>query len=372
MKRVCMFIFVGMSILISGCYDQTNLEEVSFTLMLGLDVDEDNNMIVYSSSPVFNKEAKEKVEVQSVKARTIREARNKIDSTVTGITIAGKNQSLLLSMRFIRQKKNWIEMLDLLYREPKQSASPRVILVDGPLSEIFNFTPENKPRLPIHMRKLIDTANRRNITVLTNVQEFRRQIKEKGISPVITEIRKDTRDIKVTGTSLLTSEGKYVDSLSLFESTLLLILQDKIDGDASLSIPVKSSSNADDNSRDYVAINIGKVKRKMKTAYAAGTFQFDVTLNLMITLYSRDFEYNVVKNKDELEAAISKQLQKELTALIAKCQSNRVDPFGFGLYARAYQYPSWKVVQDHWETTFAKAKIQIKTKVEFQSEGVTE
>ncbi|CAG7600532.1 Spore germination protein A3 [Paenibacillus solanacearum] len=371
MKRACLLVLSAISILIAGCYDQTNLEELSFTLMMGLDVDDHDNFIVYSSSPVFNEEAKDNVEVQSVVAHTLREARNKIDATLTGVTIAGKNQSVLLSKRFVQQKENWFDLMDLFYREAKQSASPRVVLVDGPLSEIFNLRPGDKPRLPIHVRRLIDTAHRRNITVMTTLQDLRRQVKDRAMMPYISEIKREKREIKVTGTGLLSKEGKYATSLSIYESELLLILQNHIKDNATVSLPVNLSHISGSNN-EYVAIDIKKIKRKIKTSFDGETFRFDVTLKLLITLLSKDFNIDIQQDIDTLKSEIGRQLQEGFTALIAKCQSHRVDPVGFGLHARAFQYAAWKSVQDQWDTAFAKAKIGVKVHIDMQSAGVTE
>ncbi|TVY02910.1 hypothetical protein [Paenibacillus cremeus] len=60
MKRLHSVIFTAACLLfLQGCYDRTNLEDLSLSLMIGLDVDEKNQLIVYSSSPVFNKEARQ-------------------------------------------------------------------------------------------------------------------------------------------------------------------------------------------------------------------------------------------------------------------------------------------------------------------------
>ncbi|UOK61235.1 Ger(x)C family spore germination C-terminal domain-containing protein [Paenibacillus sp. OVF10] len=37
-----------------------------------------------------------------------------------------------------------------------------------------------------------------------------------------------------------------------------------------------------------------------------------------------------------------------MEALIKKCQNYNIDPFGYGFYARAYQYPLYKEAQTDW------------------------
>ncbi|SDO71955.1 germination protein, Ger(x)C family [Paenibacillus sp. yr247] len=374
MKRSCIFLLAAMCILLMpGCYDQMNLEDASITLMLGLDLDEKNNLVVYTQSPVFYKEAKEKTEKTAVKAVSIRKSRQKLDAILTGLTIGGKNQSVLISKRLLQQKE-WYRLFDLFYREPKQPVSSRVIIVDGPVEEVFNFKPKDKPRLAMHMRKLIDTANKRNVTVITNLQELRRQMKDKGITPSITEIKKDVEQIKVTGTDLLNKQGEYAGHLSLDESMYLLVLQNQMNGELSFSIPVAETSNGEDNNNRMVSFNAVNVKKKVIVAYSENTFQYDINIKIPIEMTSieGDNNFDMKEHKTQLENQITKELQKQFDSLIKKCQENQVDPFGFGLYARAYQSSAWKVVQNEWGKSFSKAKVRVTPQVKIKSFGVTE
>lgn len=373
MKRAGLFLLAVIGLLLMpGCYDQINLEDTSLTIMMGLDSDAENNLVVYSQSPVFYKEAKEKTEIASVKVATIREARAKLDAILTGLTTGEKNQTVLIGKRLLAQK-DWHRVMDLFYRDPKQSATPRVIIVDGPLEDIFQFKPKDKPRLSLHMRKLIDTANKRNITVLTNLQELRRQMKDKGTTPSITEIKKEADKINITGTGLLNKQGEYATNLSLQESGLLLILQDRVKGEESLSIPVEETSNGKAANRRRVTFIARNIKTKVKTTYSENTFRFDVHIAMAVEMGSLERDDSDEKeNKAQLEAEIAKELKKEFETMIKKCQQHQVDPFGFGLYARAYQYPAWKSVQDQWGKSFAKATVHITPEVHIKTFGVIE
>ncbi|MCC2686774.1 MAG: gerSC, partial [Paenibacillaceae bacterium] len=84
----------------------------------------------------------------------------------------------------------------------------------------FHTHPKDKPRLSLHMKRLVDTANKRNITVETKLYELPRQMKDKGITPSITSLRKEENEVKITGTALLQKSGNYATSLALEESTL--------------------------------------------------------------------------------------------------------------------------------------------------------
>lgn len=371
MKRaVTGIVIIGCLLITSGCYDQMSLEDSSLTLMLGLDLDEKNNLIIFQQSPVFYKEAKEKSESIGVKVTSVRESRTKFDSIATGLTIGGKIQTILLGKRLIQQRKDWFQLLDVLIRDPKATVTPRMVLVDGPIGEIFDSKPRDKPRLSLHMRKLIDTASHRIITTSTTLQKLSWQMEEKGTTPSLSNVKMDKDQIRVTGTGLLHTDGSYGTSLGLQESTLLLILQKDAKGDISLSIPVAETLEPTDPPDHVITINVKKIKMKVKSRLDDQTgFAFDVDLKLAVDLTSRDFNLDIAKKQKQLEDAIASELQQEFTALVAKCQKNKVDPFGFGLYVRAYHYSAWKNVQNDWAAAFAKSKVTITPKVGLKLAG---
>ena len=79
MKQLLFIPLVSLLILIlPGCWDREDLEDVGFMLVLGLDLDPDNNLIVYSMVPIRHKEAKEKEIAVQEKAISLRESRGKL------------------------------------------------------------------------------------------------------------------------------------------------------------------------------------------------------------------------------------------------------------------------------------------------------
>lgn len=58
------------------------------------------------------------------------------------------------------------------------------------LFQTSSITIKDKPRLPLYLTKLVDTASLRNITVKTNLQELHEQIADKGLTANMTEMKK--------------------------------------------------------------------------------------------------------------------------------------------------------------------------------------
>ncbi|PAE39397.1 Ger(x)C family spore germination protein [Bacillus sp. 7884-1] len=371
MKRRLIFILVIIYVVfLQGCNRSRQiLEDLTLTLVVGMDLDEENNLIIYTSSPVFSEEAEKKSEEYGVKSQSLRQSRGKFDARVAGLTTGGKVQVILLGKKILQQE-NWFRLLDLMYREPDFSTTARVVCVDGTVSELIQYQGEDKPRLSIQLTKLIDTANERNIVVKTNLKELHRQMYEKGVTPAITEIKKN-QDVILTGTALLDKSGKYAFKLNIEKNPLLHILQHQVKGDLSLSLSLpelnESNSVFSNNETSFV---VQQLKRKINVNYKMDKFHFDIQLNMPIYFKERLFTFDTVKNEKKMEKMIEEQLEKQFKNLIQDFQEHEIDPIGLGMYARAYQYDSWKKVQNQWGEAMGKAEFNVSVKIDIKDSGI--
>ncbi|MCZ8512714.1 Ger(x)C family spore germination protein [Paenibacillus filicis] len=364
--RLAFLILIVVSLL-TGCWDRLDLEHSTLTLMMGFDLDDKDNLIVYAASPVFSKTAKKKVENFGVKVKSIRQARTRLDSMVTGMATAGKLQVVLLSKRLL-QHEDWFPLFDIMFRDVHFNATARVVAVDGPVAEIFDFAPKDKPLLPYHMAELIDTSNKRNITVKRTLQDLHRQMDDKGVTASITEIKK-VKEIEVKGTSALTKKGKYKTLLRLQESALLLLLQREERKSVSLTIPAPKQADTGDVIEPRLSFSMRHTAPKFKVSYQNGRFDIDIKLKLNVLITERTFLMDIQENNKMLEEHIANEVTKEIEKLVKRLQKNKVDPVGFGYYARGYQYQEWKKVEQNWEEAFSKANVRVSTKVTIKGKG---
>lgn len=348
----------------TGCFDQTNVEDVSLTLILGIDLDRDNNLLVYMSSPVFNKEAKMKEENTGVKSVTVRNSREKFDATVMALTSGSKTQVFLIGKRLLK-RKNWEDYLDPFYRDPKNTVTARIVAVDGPVSDVIFYNPKDKPRLPLYLAKLVDTAYMRNVTVKTTLQKFHQQTKDKGMTASITEMKKKNR-VWVTGTALLDEKGRYKLTLTPDENRLLRILQHENKGEFLFTLPIKPKS--DDHNKDWISFTAQKIKIKTKVKYDSH-FIFNIDVKMRIAITERLFPFNIRKDAAKLQKAIETRLEADFKDLIKKIQAAEIDPIGLGTYARTYTYPEWKKVQNQWGKALAEGDVNVKVSVKVGSMG---
>lgn len=377
MKRCATFILMFLILLTTtGCWDRTSLEDQSISLSYGFDVDKGNQLKMYNVSPVFDENADQTYEVYEKKAITPRQAKEQFNSS-SPLVVTGKLQTMLFSHKLL--KKNGImPYLDVWYRDPKDTGNTRIVAVKGSVSSILNSEFKNKPMLPAYLTNIIDVNKRYNRTVYTTIQDLHRQLFDKGITPSISEIKQENKDLVVTGTALLTNQGFYKMSLNRQESALLLMLQKNAKMPVSLTIHLPSkpfetkSSPRNVRGADFITINIIGMDQKIKTHYDKDHFVFDVKMKLNISLTERTFNMNMKKGQEKLDNILANQLSEELNTLIQSVQQQQLDPFGFGDYARAFQYKQWKKIENNWPITFSKATVKVTPTVRILDHGIIE
>ncbi|WCK55632.1 Ger(x)C family spore germination protein [Aneurinibacillus sp. Ricciae_BoGa-3] len=362
-------------LILPGCWDQRELERQTISLVYGYDIDGDDQLIVYQMSPIFSKNAKKKYEVYGSKVYTTRQARDVFNASSNGIVSTGKLQALLLSENFLK-KEGAMPYMDVWYRDPKNTGNMRIIAVKGSVSSIMQSEFKDKPILPQYLTNLIDVNESYNHTDVTTIDEFHRESFNEGITPAITEMKKGKDELVVTGTALLTDRGVYKLSLDRRESALLLMLQKKEELPVSLTMQLPSASLKKSNflknikGRDFVTVDVTRLNRNISTGHDGSHFTFDVKMTLDVSITERTFNMDTKKNKDKLAAIISEQIGKDLNGLITKVQKQKLDPVGFGDYARAFRYQQWKKVKNHWPDEFSKATVTVKPSVKIIEYGV--
>lgn len=367
MKRIRLLIpFVLFAAILSSC-GGTPLEDLTISLILGVDLDDEKNIVVFESSPVFNKDAQKNMETHQTKAKSIRESRKYFDSMTMGKVTSAKIQVLLIGKRVI-EHEDWFMILDTMYRNPAFSTNSRMIIVDGPVSDVIFYQAEDKPQLALFLKRMIDENVDRTRTVISTLQVLHRQMYEKGMTASVPEIKKEN-NVQLIGASLLDEKGKYMDKLSTQDTSLLLVLKNGKKKQLTFSIPIPSLGIEEGIFRkNEVSMEVAKAKTKIKTKYINDQFHFNYKIYLSVNIIEQLFPVDMV-SESELEKMIEKELIARFEEVISKIQKNKIDPIGLGLHARAFQYEHYKKVEDSWGDALAESIINVSLDVDIKSMG---
>jgi Ger(x)C family germination protein len=368
MKPLISIVTICLCFVLSGCGDQIYLERSDIILMLGIDLDENNQLTVYASIPVFSTEVKKNYHVLKVKAKSLREARYQLDSLSQGSIMKGKIQVILLGKKLL-QNRSVLPYLDVILRDPKDDLNSRVVMVNGTIDDVLHANMDDKGRLSVVLRNMIDTTFESGIIANPTLQQFNAQHLDDRFTPMIPEIRVKNKELKISGMSLLTRDGKYITSLNLHESPLALVLQTFFTKQIPISLYISSNKIKKKTELRHISIGIKNIKRKITTRIVNNQYQFDVHYTIRADLVERMFFLDSESHPHLLKKIIEQQLNYELNKFIRRTQENEIDPIGFGVYARANHYKHWKKIQKHWCQEYAKAKIQITSNVIIDNTG---
>ncbi|WP_035020208.1 Ger(x)C family spore germination protein [Anoxybacillus flavithermus] len=354
---LCLFFIVG-------CNAKTQLDELTLALTVGLDESQNGKLLVYSISPVFNKESENIYEVIRTSGVTPRNGRSKANAFASGKIVGGKVQNVIVSKTFA-EAHDMFSYLDVFYRDPKNSITANFIVFDGPLQKLMYIHLKDKPRLSVAIRDVILTAHRSKQTTKVNMLLFHRLALDRAQTPFAPMLKVHKGDLVAGGIALFNEQRKYVGSLSQTESPYFSILQKNIKPSTFLTLAIKGLTKQ----KEYISISIEHGDFSYKPSFRNGAFHFDVHMRLGVVMTESTTYIDMKKEKKKLEKLLAKEIQKQLESVVKKLQTYEVDPIGFGLYARAYEYKKFQK-QKSWPKAFAKAEINIHPTVEIISYGV--
>ncbi|MEH7381236.1 Ger(x)C family spore germination protein [Bacillus sp. JJ1533] len=369
MKRVIrILMIIPFLIMLTSCGYQVPLEETTITFILGIDLDDNNNLIFYESSPVFSKGAKAKTETYETKAETLRDSRKYFDAVTAGEVSGAKIQVLLLGKRVVEHEE-WFPILDTMFRNTNFSINSRVVIVEGSVSDVIHYVPENNAQLVLFLKSVIDKNYKRTRTEKGTLQQLHSAFYEKGLTPALSLVKKDAK-LEIIGTALLDNSGKFVDSLNLSDSTLLLFLKHERKHPISFtSITIPTDEEGGIFHKNDLSFTIQNVKSKIKTSYDQNKFKFDVKISMSVFILESLLSVDMKSNETKFKKTIEERLKSDYENLFKKIQSHQIDPIGLGLYARAYEYNHFKKVQDNWGKALSEADINVSVEIDIKGMG---
>lgn len=369
-KRIGIFLTWAVLLLITGCGKAVYIDLQRFFIAEAIDLNEENKLVIYTSSPVFSREAKDKSKLTTTTVETLREGKMKLESRLNGNIAPGKLQSILIGKKLLQQT-NVFPYLDVLFRDPKNESNANVIVVDGSIKEVMHTKMSDKGRFGGVIKQIVDSTYKGRITTRTTLQKFHQQMMDTAVTPSMPEMRVEKNELVISGTTLLDNDGTYAASLDNQESSLLLLLQRNTNRPIPLTFHLSPEMFHTDEEMSYVSFNIKKAKIKFKSIFEGTHFTLDVQMKVHIDIMERMFDLNMDKKSKQLEQAIEQELKKECQALIVKAQKHQVDPFGFGIYMRANHYKNWKKIENNWGKALSEATVNVFPDVIIKSSGVS-
>lgn len=380
--------------MLTGCWDQTELEDHAYVVAIGADLAQDNpNEKVFTAQIVIPAKLAgggtpgggggggEKSYFQiSVRASSLYCALNNMQATLSRDISLLQCRAIFISEELARQSIQ--PVIEIVVRQPELRRSVFIGVVAGNVADFFK---ENQPMLHDNISKYYEevaTSNKyTGYTTLSTFQSIIEGVETLGENAVATLAAINTGspqekappnveagEIARTGSSKAEFIGvaafrgvKMVGKLGKREAELLNMLR----GDWG-SAPYEISDPL--NQRYRLGINLRKVRQPQITAdLSSEPIRLMVKLNLVGTLVSQYTlgDYTQGANRTKMEEQLKDDIESRARQLVERAQTEfKSDIFRFGNLAVKPKFLTWDAWKAYnWAEKFPEAEISIDAQV---------
>jgi Ger(x)C family germination protein len=362
-------------LLLTGCWDQTNLNETKLITAGGIDYTKKGR--VTSTVAVPQAVAAEAGtgnivnQVFAATGNTARQSRLMLDRKVAERLDASKNQVLVFGEE--TAKTDIYNLLDVFYRDPKSSLNAKLAIAKGKASDLISTSfeePKKSTGVGEYLRDSIKSAEEGATVPEENIQTICPLMFDPGQDFALPYLKSTGKAVKVVGVALF-HEHQMVGSIKEPLSVIYTMLTGK-PHTISMSTTKKISNNQKENLLNYATIKVEKNKRKFDV-YVSSKDKISAKIKLNIKVIITEYPFDNLSTPSEikkLEKLISKKLTEDAQKVIDKLQKMNSDPLGVGRRLMAYHYPTWEKL--NWKEEYPKIDFKATVDVDVIGHGIIE
>ncbi|MED1862909.1 Ger(x)C family spore germination protein [Fictibacillus nanhaiensis] len=375
MRRVKLISLFSSLLLLTGCWDQTQLNETKLVRAAGFDYLKNGKIRNTASIPQsVNMDAgtgQVNNQIFYAVGNTTRQSRIKLDQKVSEKVDASKNLIVILGEKAAR--KDIYHILDVFYRDPKSALNARIAVAKGSASDVlsgrFEET-ETSIGIGTYLNESIRSAEDASIVPVENIQTICPVMFDPGQDFGIPYLVPEKNAVSVNGVAVFHGY-RMVGTIHGAQGVLYTLLTGK-QKNRSMSITKKISNKHKDKILNYVSIRVKKNKRTFNVNVSPDdkiSAHIKLTMNVVITEYPRDNLTSKKKIK-KIEQALSKSLTKDANNVLKKLQGMNSDAFGVGRKLIAFHNPTWKKLD--WNKEYPNIDYTASIKVKVIGHGIIE
>lgn len=384
LKRIiagCMVIYM---LLLTACWDKTEIDDRAF--VLGLAVDElkaggsgggsdgasgklqakgkDIQAIFYM--PIPSKLVGGQVDAFSTevgKGVNITDAVDDLRLKFNRDIFLGQLKIILISEKLLQDPVNFKKLLDFVERDPDMGRGALIGVVKGGIDELKQIKPKFEKVFAAYMKGVFDNASSISGLLKVSTNEFLGNIRENKGRSILPVVRVE-KDHAVCDDIALIKDYKlyrYLDKKYLRPFSILTGKQK--DGD--IQIPYFN---------DFVSLKVTSSESNI-SLIDQGTvprYKLDVKMEADIDNYS--FNQDLFDN-EQVKAIRNKgsaQMKKEIENMIAYFQKDMAEDYlSVGDYTKKYHNGYYQKVQQRWDNTFSKAAFNVQVQLLIRRIGGT-
>ena len=385
---ICLFFGVGLSIFLTGCWDQVEIEKRGFIIGIAFDLaqkkggelDAPEEKKVYKGTYQFvipsglgqggssqGNSSSKAYNNLVVEGETISEQINRLAGQTSRTPFSEHLQTIILSESLVRIPQVCSQVLDFFLRDNETRRGIHIFVAEGEAGPILDIPPipEN---LPVMYIDSIAKNSFKNATILpekrigTLHEHF---ISKKSF--VLPKIKRKGQKINITGAAVFDGHNTQMVGFINGEITegLNMITNEYKQG--SLKTKVEDKPVVYDIKREKSSVKV-QVKNKDDIRVYIKIKTEGVIEESFVSL-----DYMNAKVLSKVEIAAEKEIERKVAKTIKVFQKDlKVDALGLSGYVEREDYEIWKQLEKNWDhgkNFFSKSTIKVQADVTVQTPG---
>lgn len=387
MKKIKIFLFLVAALLLTGCGNYRELNDLAITTGIAFDIKDDQYIVSYmiansNKAETDSKDSETKITVYEGKGNTISSAYKDLNSKNPKIPYIGHLEVVIISEDLA--KKGMLEALDFLMRNPESRKEFYIVLSKNVEAGTLLKTLAPLESFPSQNIAEIIKSNKddQSTIVMQKYSAVITNMIDEGVEPIINGIELDGN--KEEG-QMQESLEKATPSATIKIDKIGIFKKDKLLGwsthDETVGINIINNSagfilletKCDDK---YMTSTLKDIKTKPIITFENNIPKIKLKIKADGAILEMQCKRNLEETKimKELENEFNEKLKSIIDETIYMAQKKyKSDIFGFGNYIYKNNLKKWNIIKDKWNNEiFPEIKIDTEIKINLNNKGSLE
>ncbi|QTD42012.1 Ger(x)C family spore germination protein [Sporosarcina sp. Te-1] len=351
-------IIVILTLLLSGCWDETQYKDLTIVPFIGIE-GEEGEITAMFAFPTFQN-GKIEYSTSQGKGVSTRAARSDANNQTMEALDMAHLEVILMSADLA--KTDFAPSLDMFFRTPRNRITSYIALVEGEMATYFNPPGKMKSDVSYFYPELLRTVVLYSYGANFTLQDAMKTMFDPAIDLSLPYLRinEETGIPKVVGSGLFSKQRYTGITLSSSESISAVIMANQMNKYARMTFEWEKKNT-------QITVNVMRVKKKWNIGLDNITASYH--LDVSIEEYA-PHNLHEKKNREEVAAFLETTFKEHFDAVIKKTQEAESDILGFGRKVRAFHQDLWN--KDDWQKTYADLPIEVEVNVRMKLTNITE
>lgn len=381
-KVVFISIYIFSAVLLSGCWDATELKDLDIVTSVGIDIAENGQIDMYVEffDTTMDKGSASGSKILHVTADNVLECEEKLNEYGTKTLFWSANEILFIGKS--AAETSYVDYLDYFVRDIQFRPNTKLVMVDGTVADFY--------KLPIpsgvssNSKLIVDILkeqkkNYSGIFYTVSIQNFIESLNKKEESPVIPVLKITPTEEKEPAVQDLF----YIRNLAVFKDDKLAEITDEketkgflwLHNDSFNGVITIRPDNTDD---ETVGFNVIKHRSDIKVEETADNLpevviniDLECALNENTTHYADDDVQNYRQEYALFEAKIISSVRDDIIAAWRKSVDLQADFLGIGDEIYRQQPKLWAETGAQWNENMQNIAVNVNVNPIIKPQGNT-